>query len=205
MAKESTWTLDSDHPRLGGVSDHSSDDELIDYEVNNDCLSEESISEAEGEENQVHELTREGKLFWCSCGECDYTTEVESFCCNESSLIKRHISEDSNCVTEQSLFNNIIINQDGLEFTRQLIGNSITCEERRKKYFSAELSDSKYRNLAYKAFFSFVATKAEQGGAGERFVIPSCVVEAIRKAFPSPTGIYSGFASYRGKEALYMH
>ena len=64
MAKESTWTLDSDHPRLGGVSDHSSDDELIDYEVNNDCLSEESISEAEGEDNQVHELKREGKLFW---------------------------------------------------------------------------------------------------------------------------------------------
>ena len=81
------------------------------------------------------------------------------------------------------------------------------CKETRTKYFAAEMTNSKYRRLAYKAFLSYVAAKDDVGGLGERFVIPSCVVAAIRNKFPSPDGKYTGFVTYKGqgKEALYLY
>ena len=78
------------------------------------------------------------------------------------------------------------------------------CKETRTKCFAAEMTISNYRNLAYKAFLSYVATNDDMGGLGERFVIPSCVVAAIRGKFPSPDGEYTGFVTYRGKDALYL-
>lgn len=202
MTDGTEWTIDLDHPRIDDISDHSSDEELADYD--NDCLQERDEEPTQSIASQDNAPQREGKLFWCHCFRCKSTTEMESFCCSESTLIRKHIPNTSDCITEQSLFKQIILDKDGLEFTRQVIGNSIPCPERRDKYLAVELTDSKFRNLAYKAFFSYIATKDERG-QGERFVIPSCVVSAIREAFPSPTGKYSGYLQYKGRDALYFY
>ncbi len=49
-----------------------------------------------------------------------------------------------------------------------------------------------YRLVAYRVILEW-ALKGERLGRGNRAVLPSCVVWAVRNAFPSPTGEYVGF------------
>ena len=141
------WTLKDDHP-LQEVSDHSSDEDDANSDDDNDCLTDGT------EDNQeLTEEVRAGSLFWCKCGECQLTSEIESFCCQESGLIRKHIPADKNCVITAPLFEQIILCKDGLEFARQLIGNAIPSPEKREEYFGVILDNKKYRNLAYNSFF----------------------------------------------------
>lgn len=48
------------------------------------------------------------------------------------------------------------------------------------------------RLVAYRVFLEWVL-QGEKLGPGERQVLPSCVVTAIRKKYPSTSGVYSGF------------
>ena len=45
----------------------------------------------------------------------------------------------------------------------------------------------------------------DQYEKGDRFVIPSCVVNKIRVLFPSPDGIYTGLKLKKLKRARYFH
>ena len=49
-----------------------------------------------------------------------------------------------------------------------------------------------YRLVAYRHFLEWVL-QGEKLGAGNRIVLPACVIKAIRSKFPSPTGQYRGF------------
>ena len=126
--EESNWEIETDHPVNPDVSDHSSDDELMDSDQDNDCLSAETDEDSESaviDQGKSLDKSNEraGKLFWCKCDRCEVTSEVESFCCKESTLIKRHIAEHTNCVTEQKLVIQNILVKKVLDFLRQLIGN----------------------------------------------------------------------------------
>jgi P2X purinoceptor 7 len=48
-------------------------------------------------------------------------------------------------------------------------------------------------NFRHAAYRQFVLWRYEHLGSGNRVVIPSCVVWAIRDRFPSPDGTYTGF------------
>ena len=92
--EESKWEIEADHSVNPDISDHSSDEELMDSDQDNDCLSAETDEDSDtavvDQEKSLNE--RAGKLFWCTCDKCEVTSEVESFCCKESTLIKRHIA-----------------------------------------------------------------------------------------------------------------
>lgn len=49
-----------------------------------------------------------------------------------------------------------------------------------------------YRLVAYHVILEW-ALKGQPLGRGNRIALPSCVVWAVRDAFPSPTGQYAGF------------
>ena len=55
-----------------------------------------------------------------------------------------------------------------------------------------------YRLVAYRHFLEWVL-QGEKLDAGNRVVLPACVLKAIRSKFPSPTGLYRGFQEAFGQ------
>ena len=68
---------------------------------------------------------------------------------------------------------------EGLCLSRHLIGNTIRQDAKRKKYFAKILDNNLYRNLCYQVFFSMAVSSNDQYEKGDRFVIPSCVVNKV--------------------------
>ena len=56
-----------------------------------------------------------------------------------------------------------------------------------------DYSPSSYRKAAYRQYILWIHGYL---GRGNRRVVPSCVVLAIRRWYPSPTGLYMGFREY---------
>ena len=56
-----------------------------------------------------------------------------------------------------------------------------------------DFSAQSYRKAAYRQYTLWVHGHQ---GRGNRKVIPSCVVVAVRIWYPSPTGMYMGFKEY---------
>ncbi|XP_078019511.1 uncharacterized protein LOC144459417 [Epinephelus lanceolatus] len=65
-------------------------------------------------------------------------------------------------------------------------------EEVAKMGPNGQLSINQYRLVAYRVVLEW-ALRGERLGPGNRRVLPSCIVTAIRNKYPSPTGTYKGF------------
>ena len=112
---------------------------------------------------------------WCVCGNCQpMGTPTEDVCCRKTS-----------CVTRHEEFYLLCINY--LVLTVAILGRvDIRADP-------IDYSPSSYRKAAYRQYIYWVHGYL---GRGNRRVIPSCVVLAIRRWFPSPTGVYMGFREY---------
>ena len=112
---------------------------------------------------------------WCICLRCRrMDVEIENKCCRQRT-----------CITLTASFDTICLDRDNLAVA---IVN-------RSDFFSedAEYTPASYRKAAYRQFIMW-----QHGylGRGNRRVVPSCVVWAIRVKYPAPDGMYLGYKEY---------
>lgn len=114
-------------------------------------------------------------------------------CCCESYVIQQQKGQ-LRCITEVPLFQHVVLSKEGLQYSRYLFSMNIVDEQRRTNYLGVELTPSKLRFLAYKCFINLLNSADFNRRA--RYIIPSCVVSAIREQFPNTNGEpYTGFIS----------
>ena len=112
---------------------------------------------------------------WCVCGNFrPMDTPTENVCCRKSQCVTRHEEFYLLCVNH-------------LVLTVAILGRADIRADR------IDYSPSNYRKAAYRQYVYWVHGYL---GRGNRRVIPSCVVLALRRWFPSPTGVYMSFREY---------
>ncbi|XP_054870061.1 uncharacterized protein LOC129349773 [Amphiprion ocellaris] len=138
--------------------------------------------------------------WWCTCFKCEIMpTEVECYCCHEWELIMPQmqdlsIHEDVDVPAQVCIINHhvlpALLNAGVLQTFFHV--PKINWKKRPRPAGSdGQLSAEQYRLIAYRIVMEW-ALKGEKLGAGNRRVLPSCVVELIRKTYPSPNGQYAG-------------
>lgn len=126
------------------------------------------------DQQQPHNPDPRG-LGWCICRKCQaMPLSVENVCCWQVP-----------CVTTTEMFDNNVLNTDVLSIAI-VSGSDILAS-------TPDYSRASYRKAAYRQW-----TMWQHGylGRGNRRVVPSCVVWAVRNKYPAPDGIYLGFKEY---------
>lgn len=112
---------------------------------------------------------------WCKCGKCrEMDRPVENVCCGYFS-----------CFTTFDHFHFLCLNPTVL---------TVSILQRADIRADAiDYSPASFRKASYR---QYILWKHGHLGAGNRRVVPSCVVWAVRDCFPSPNGQYMGFREY---------
>ena len=207
---EDFWDTYFDPTNGKELSSHSSDDNVVEFLTDSDISDDIDVdTNTDGEiDICMAKSKRSDNLDWCKCGQCSITTEIESFCCLESYVIRQKIEQnDANitCITMMPSFQTLIIDKESLELTRNVVGHQIKSEAIRTNYFKKDLNESLLRNLAYTNFYSYANGSGEIRGRGNRVVIPRCVVAKIRQAYPEKDNKYTGSKLYRNRETMYLY
>lgn len=114
-------------------------------------------------------------LSWCICGKCQSMGQpIENVCCRRS-----------DCVTNLEAFETIVLDVNVLSVA--IISRSDIFAD------DPEYTLASYRKAAYRQYTMWIHGYL---GRGNRQVIPSCVVWAVRRRYPDPHGIYLGFREY---------
>lgn len=109
---------------------------------------------------------------WCVCGVCRrMPTEEENVCCKKRT-----------CVTSYIMFNTVCLDREVLQLAIRA-----RCDIQADE---PDYSTQSYRKAAYR---QYTLWKYGKLGRGNRKILPSCVVLAIRQAYPAPDGVYMGF------------
>ena len=115
---------------------------------------------------------------WCKCGHCvAMPTQEENKCCTKSR---------QDCITTKTLFAQIVLDGNILDITMRYREDMLVLENTR--------NDENFRHAAYR---QFVLWQHGHLGKGNRRVVPSCCVKAIRARYPSPSGVYTGYRPSR--------
>ena len=109
---------------------------------------------------------------WCICNKClNMGTPIENKCCWRTT-----------CVTTTEPFETIVLDRDIL---------SVAIVNRSDNFADEpDYAPSSYRKAAY---WQWTMWQIGSTGRGNRRVIPSCVVQAVRNRYPAPDGIYLGY------------
>lgn len=109
---------------------------------------------------------------WCKCGNCrEMRDPDENVCCNKKE-----------CTTQYQIFGVLCLDRNVLENVIKT-----RCDIVSDDY---EFSSNEYRKAGYRQYTIWQHGKL---GKGNRRVCPSCIVLAIRRAYPSEDGNYMGF------------
>ena len=114
---------------------------------------------------------------WCKCGRCrEQPTPEEQVCCRRSR---------GPCIT--------VTAADALSLVclNRVVLNVAVKD--RNDLFGRNDNPESNQTLRHTAYRQFVLWRHGRLGAGNRIVIPSCVVWSIRGRFPSEDGQYTGF------------
>ncbi|XP_070532880.1 uncharacterized protein [Ptychodera flava] len=112
---------------------------------------------------------------WCKCGQCqDMPTQAEKKCCATR--------QSQGCITNKGLFNYLVLDANVLELAMRWNADTYAEEHQR--------DNACFRHFAYRQYIYWQHGRL---GAGNRRVVPSCCVWAIRRKFPSPNNIYVGY------------
>ena len=115
---------------------------------------------------------------WCNCGQCmAMPTQEENKCCART---RRP------CVSRQALFNQIVLDANILDIAMRYREDVLVLNNNR--------NNENFRHAAYR---QFVLWQHGRLGRGNRRVVPSCCVLAIRSRYPSPNGVYTGYRPAR--------
>lgn len=170
-------------PRLP-VSDHESDGELSTVGFNDHDTDDE---EAGTRDTETLSRQEQNPKEWCFCSNCSIMeSELESYCCRESSLIVDGVigQTGKSCVTHVEIFKKAIEDEDMLK----LQANGLADVKRHK---DGTIREESLRYTAYSTFLQICNLRF--CGRGVRYVLPACVVKRIRELFPSPDGQYKDF------------
>ncbi|XP_077861951.1 uncharacterized protein LOC144343105 [Saccoglossus kowalevskii] len=112
---------------------------------------------------------------WCKCGQCiNMPTQIENKCCV--------VRQGQECLTGSWLFQHLVLDGDVLEVAMRVVADV---------YAENPLRDNAcFRHYAYRQFIYWQYGRL---GKGNRRVVPSCCVWAVRRRFPSPNNVYVGF------------
>ena len=112
---------------------------------------------------------------WCKCGQCrTMPQEIENKCCNQRS-----------CVSLCRRFQKLCLDPEYLQLS---IRNTNDIRNDRD-----DNSSRAFRKTAYR---HFIIDKYGYLGKNKKMVCPSCCLLAIRRYYPSPTGVYMGFRTH---------
>ena len=130
-------------------------------------------------------------------------TDRECICCIESSTISRHRG-DLRCATDGVMFLNICLSEEGVICSRFLFSTTIKDPEQRQSYLKSELTQKKWWFFAYKSFINLIP--CQDIDMKVRYILPSCVVSAIRKKFTkNDVSSYTGFISLSKDDCEQCH
>ena len=115
---------------------------------------------------------------WCKCGHCVVMpTQEENKCCTQSRRA---------CVTTTTLFPQVVLDANILDIAMRYREDVLVLDNAR--------NNENFRHAAYR---QFVLWQHGHLGRGNRRVVSSCCVTAIRARYPSPNGIYTGYRPAR--------
>ncbi|XP_075542401.1 P2X purinoceptor 7-like [Dermacentor variabilis] len=133
---------------------------------------------AAGDTENKPQDPRIGHVHWCRCGRCRaMETQLESVCCRDLGRVDALRGNEA-CITTHPTFVQACLNVHALE---------VACYAPVEDRPAPEIH-RRYRYTAYRQFARWVWHRL---GRGNRKVLPSCVVAAVRDAFPSE--VYAGF------------
>ncbi|KAM5141728.1 uncharacterized protein ACMZJ9_015429 isoform 2-T2 [Mantella aurantiaca] len=122
-----------------------------------------------------------GNSDWCVCGNCrPMLTNFESVCCHNVDNADRFFTGGKHCVTMAEEFHDRCLNERILRYL-------LECDNITKK---KDFEKDRNRCLRKAAFRSYTRMVHGFCGKKKRIAVPSCVVWAIRNAFPEPDGRY---------------
>ncbi|XP_070570981.1 P2X purinoceptor 7-like [Ptychodera flava] len=141
-------------------------------------------SSSEDDDNSEMSDARLTNTDWCKCGNCGImSTLQECICCAELSLPESRLGDEC-CISSNESFQTVCLNQDVLDITL------IRLHDVRRDNIVYPHDNRTYRWAAYTQFIYWSYGRL---GKGNRRVVPSCVVQHIRRKYPEPSGIYVGF------------
>lgn len=115
----------------------------------------------------------------CYCRYCMLMpTQIENKCCTRA--------RERECISKTPLFQQLVLDANVLDIAIGYREDVLIVDHLR--------NNENFRHAAYR---QYVLWQHGRLGAGNRRVIPSCCVNAIRKRFPSPNGIYMGYLATR--------
>lgn len=120
----------------------------------------------------------------CSCLQCPVVTREEEKCCSDIPSLKVKLDADKVlCVLDQPSFLNIFNRDNHILYMN--IMNDIFRDD------SSEFPlNTRLRYSAYRTSISFIYGRL---GRKKRTQLPSCIVEIVRKMYPSENGEYVDF------------
>lgn len=119
---------------------------------------------------------------WCTCGNCrDMPTDRERKCCGQEPIY---------CISRLPHFSLYCLDEGNLRIHRQFREDLLVVR------LAREPGDDN-REYRYAAYRHYTFWQHGSLGQGNRFVIPSCCVWAIRDRYPDPHGQYIGFVPGR--------
>ena len=135
-------------------------------------------SQEQEDEPEDRDPPPEGIPEWCFCGHyAPIPTQEENKCC--SRLVMP-------CLTTNPLFNQLMLDANVLDIATRYREDILVMEHPKNN-----------ENFRHSACRQFVLWQHGRLGRGNRVVVPSCCVLAIRTRYPSPNGIYTGFRPAR--------
>jgi hypothetical protein len=90
------------------------------------------------------------------------------------------------CITTQPLFSQLVLDGNVLDIAMRYREDVLVVDHQR--------NNENFRHAAYR---QFVLWQHGRLGKGNRRIVPSCSVLAIRSRYPSPNGFYVGYRPSR--------